>query len=70
MANWDTPKQAVADVMSKLSDDAEVIEIKAWRERGRVYCTTLIKYPSGIKAEHDIHDYYAPKQHCRSRCDC
>lgn len=68
---WNTPREALADVLSKLRDDAELIEIKAWRERGRVYCTTLIKYPDGaLGAEHNVHEYDAPKQHCRSRCDC
>lgn len=68
---WNTPQEALADVLSKLRDDVELVEIKAWRERGRVYCTTLIKYPDGaLGAEHNVHEYDAPKQHCRSRCDC
>lgn len=69
--SWNTPKEALDDVLSKLTDDAELVEIKAWRERGRVYCTTFIKYPKGqLGAEHNVHDYHAPSSHCKARCDC
>jgi hypothetical protein len=62
--SWNTPREAVADVLSKLDDDAKDVEIHAWREHGQVYCTTTIVYPRGkIEAKHDI-------KRCRARCDC
>ena len=64
MTAWDTPKDAVTDVLSKLDDDAEVIEINAYRERGRVYCTTTIVYPNDrVEAQHN-------HKRCKARCDC
>jgi hypothetical protein len=67
MTAWDTPKDAITDVLSKLGEDAEVVEIRAWYERGRVYCTTLIKYPNSIEAKHDPGH---PPKRCKARCDC
>ena len=61
--SWNTPKEAVADVLSKLRDDAETIEINAYRDRGRVYCTTTIVYPNSVDAKHDA-------KYCKARCDC
>ncbi len=61
--SWNTPKDALADVLSKLGDDAEVIEVRAWCEHGQVYCTTTIVYPSKIEGQYDA-------KHCKARCDC
>lgn len=64
--SWNTPKEAVADVLSKLRDEVELIEINAYYERGQVYCTTTIKYPSG-KLESGS---WGHTPRCKARCDC